>query len=147
MQSDSQQQGGGYPVFCIECHMYDYMPLGHKSWVCSRCKELQGLRERVRSLEALVADLEKRRQAEEDRGETSGDDQASSQPQACSSSAARVGSLGTGGRHPGEEGNNPLGGTPSPGDGPVSEWIVGTLAPRTLLFSSRNMTESNCLCL
>ena len=54
------------------------MPLGQKSWVCPRCKELQEHREWVHSLEVLVADQEKQRRGERDHGETSRDLQAPS---------------------------------------------------------------------
>ena len=112
MQSDRQQWFEGYPMFCAECHMYDYMPLGQKSWVCPRFKKLQELREWVCFFEVLVVDWEKQRQGKRDRGETSRDLQASSHPQTSNSSSAGIGSLRAGRWQSGQEGNYPLGGDP-----------------------------------
>lgn len=55
----------GYPVYFEECHMYEYQPLGQKLWICAWCKEFQVFRNRVYSLEAKVADVEKQKRKSE----------------------------------------------------------------------------------
>lgn len=39
MQVEIQQECGGYPVYCTECYMYDYLSAGQKLWVCARYNE------------------------------------------------------------------------------------------------------------
>ncbi|XP_053160636.1 uncharacterized protein LOC128348917 [Hemicordylus capensis] len=121
MKIEGQQGKGHLPVYCTECHMYDYLPHGQESWVCARCKELLALREQICSLEAKVVDLEKLRETERHVDETFRDVIEASHSRASSSSTVRENEgLGQGGHRSEEEGNAPLEGTPSVDDEPIS---------------------------
>uniref|UniRef100_A0A452IFE4 GBD/FH3 domain-containing protein n=1 Tax=Gopherus agassizii TaxID=38772 RepID=A0A452IFE4_9SAUR len=54
----------GYPVYCTECRMYDYLPFGQVAYVCTWCKQLMVLRDQERALETRVGELEKLRETE-----------------------------------------------------------------------------------
>ncbi|EMP29228.1 hypothetical protein UY3_13655 [Chelonia mydas] len=64
MQAEAQQQSGGYPVYCTQCSMYDYLLCGWVAYVCIQCKELLALRDRIQALEVRVAQLEELREPE-----------------------------------------------------------------------------------
>uniref|UniRef100_A0A8C3IA66 SGNH hydrolase-type esterase domain-containing protein n=1 Tax=Chrysemys picta bellii TaxID=8478 RepID=A0A8C3IA66_CHRPI len=64
MQAEVQQRSGGYPVYCAQCSMYNYLPCKRGAYVCIRCKELLAPRDHVRALETRVAELEELREAE-----------------------------------------------------------------------------------
>lgn len=114
MKSACQQGVGGFPVYCTGCHMYDYLPGGQKSWMCARCKELLALRERVRTLEAKVAELEKQRQIVRHGDQTLRDFLEVSHSVNGSAVAVKENEgLGESGHHTEDKGNMPSEGTSS----------------------------------
>ena len=97
--------------------MYDFLPVGERSYMYTRCKELFALRERAHSLEARVADLEDIRKTERYIDETYRDIVLKSHLQSGSIPVAMEerGHV-TGEHHPGVAGSDPVTRTCPPGD-------------------------------
>ncbi|XP_075774322.1 uncharacterized protein LOC142825946 [Pelodiscus sinensis] len=127
METEAQQQNGGYPVYCVECNMYDYLPCGRVAYVCTRCKELQTLRDQVRALEDRVAELEELRELENYVDETFWDTVVLSHLQSESPSVLKEDESLKGTEHlTGAEGNHPVVGTLLPEDVAVSSCTEDT---------------------